>query len=234
MEKKPGGKIMKLIIDNAQIERIREIYQYYPVDGVTTNPSILAKSGRAPYEVLKEIRAFIGPEAELHVQAVSRDTQTMIQEAHRIIAELGEGTYVKIPAVPEGFSAMKALCAEGIRVTATAIYTPMQAYLAAKCGASYAAPYVNRIDNMGYNGIQTAKAIHDIFRNNQMKTEVLAASFKNSQQVLELCEYGIGASTAAPDIIESLVKNPAVTAAVEDFIADFEGLTGKGKNMLTC
>ncbi|MDO5134768.1 MAG: transaldolase family protein [Eubacteriales bacterium] len=225
---------MKLIIDDAQIQRIKEIYQYYPVDGVTTNPSILAKSGRAPYEVLKEIRAFIGEEAELHVQAVSLDAQTMLQEAHRIVEELGESTYVKIPAIPEGFQAMKALHGEGLRVTATAIYTPMQAFLAAKCGADYAAPYVNRIDNMGYNGIQITKNIHDIFRNNQLKTQVLAASFKNSQQVLELCEYGIGASTAAPDIIESFVKNQAVTAAVEDFIRDFEALTGKGQNMITC
>ena len=110
----------------------------------------------------------------------------------------------------------------------------MQAFLAAKCGASYAAPYINRIDNMGYNGIQVAKHIHDIFRNNGLKTEVLAASFKNSQQLLELCEYGVGASTVAPDVIEGLVKNTAITAAVEDFIKDFEGLAGIGKTMANC
>lgn len=129
---------------------------------------------------------------------------------------------------------MKKLHAEGILITATAVYTPMQAFLAAKCGASYAAPYINRIDNMGYNGIQVAKHIHDIFRNNGLKTEVLAASFKNSQQLLELCEYGVGASTVAPDVIEGLVKNTAITAAVEDFIKDFEGLAGIGKTMANC
>ena len=210
------------------------MYEFYPIDGVTTNPSILAKSGRKPYEVLKEIRAFIGEEAELHVQVVAKDAKGMVEDAHRITEVLGSSTYVKIPSVPEGFKAMKALKKEGIRLTATAIYTPMQAFLAAKSGADYAAPYINRIDNMGYNGIQTAKDIHDIFRDNGLACEVLAASFKNSQQVLELCKYGIGASTVAPDVIEGLVKNPAITSAIDDFIKDFEGLVGKGKTMSNC
>lgn len=225
---------MKLIIDDAHIDQIKKIYEFYPVDGVTTNPSILAKSGRKPYEVLREIREFIGNEAELHVQAVAKTAEGMIEDAHRIIAELGTNTYVKIPAVPEGFKAMKELNKEGILITATAIYTPLQGFLAGKCGASYAAPYINRIDNMGYNGIQVAKQMHDIFKKNNLKTEVLAASFKNSQQVLELCEYGVGASTVAPEVIEGLVKNQAITAAIEDFVKDFETLAGEGKTMSSC
>lgn len=225
---------MKLIIDDAHIDQIKKIYEFYPVDGVTTNPSILAKSGRKPYEVLREIREFIGSEAELHVQAVAKTAEGMIEDAHRIIAELGTNTYVKIPAVPEGFKAMKELNKEGILITATAIYTPLQGFLAGKCGASYAAPYINRIDNMGYNGIQVAKQMHDIFKKNNLKTEVLAASFKNSQKVLELCEYGVGASTVAPEVIERLVKNQAITAAIEDFVKDFETLAGEGKTMSSC
>lgn len=225
---------MKLIIDDAHIDQIKKIYEFYPVDGVTTNPSILAKSGRKPYEVLREIREFIGSKAELHVQAVAKTAEGMIEDAHRIIAELGTNTYVKIPAVPEGFKAMKELNKEGILITATAIYTPLQGFLAGKCGASYAAPYINRIDNMGYNGIQVAKQMHDIFKKNNLKTEVLAASFKNSQQVLELCEYGVGASTVAPEVIEGLVKNQAITAAIEDFVKDFETLAGEGKTMSSC
>ena len=225
---------MKLIIDDAHIDQIKKIYEFYPVDGVTTNPSILAKSGRKPYEVLREIREFIGSEAELHVQAVAKTAEGMIEDAHRIIAELGTNTYVKIPAVPEGFKTMKELNKEGILITATAIYTPLQGFLAGKCGASYAAPYINRIDNMGYNGIQVANQMHDIFKKNNLKTEVLAASFKNSQQVLELCEYGVGASTVAPEVIEGLVKNQAITAAIEDFVKDFETLAGEGKTMSSC
>lgn len=225
---------MKLIIDDANIGLIKKIYEFYPIEGVTTNPSILAKYGKNPYELLLEIREFIGKDAELHVQVVSKNAEDMIKEAHHIIDVLGKNTFVKVPCIEEGFKAMKVLKAEGISITATAIYTPMQAYIAAKCGASYVAPYINRIDNMGYNGIQVAKKIHNILRENNLQTEVLAASFKNSQQVLELCEYGIGASTVSPDVIEGFVKNPAITSAVDDFIKDFEGLVGEGKTMADC
>lgn len=223
--------MMRLLIDDAHMDLIKTIYKYYPIDGVTTNPTILAKSGRAPFEVLKEIREFIGKEADLHVQAVAGTTEGMIEDAHRIQAELGKNTYVKIPAIPEGFKAIQILKAEGGNVTATAIYTPMQAYLAAKSGADYVAPYINRIDNMGFNGIEVAREIRDIFNSNGYKTQILAASFKNSQQVLELCAYGIGASTVSPDVIEAFVKNVAIDAAVAAFVKDFEGLCGEGRTM---
>lgn len=225
---------MKFVIDDANMDKIREIYEYYPADGVTTNPSILAKSGRNPYEVLKEIRNFIGEDADLHVQVVSKKAEDMVEEAHKIREELGNNTYVKIPTTPEGLKAMKQLSSEGVKITATAIYTVMQAYLAGKAGADYAAPYVNRIDNLGANGIETAKAIHDVFKKNGLKTEVLAASFKNSQQVLELCEYGIGAATIGSDVIMGLIKNACVEKAIDDFTADFEKLCGEGKTMLNC
>lgn len=225
---------MKLLIDDAHIDAIKRLYEFYPIDGVTTNPSILAKSGRPPYEVLKEIRAFIGADADLHVQALALDAEGMIGDAHRIVKELGGNTLVKIPCIPEGFKAMKQLRKEGIRTTGTAIYTAMQAYLAAKSGAEYTAPYINRIDNMGFNGIEVTKEIQDIFENNGFSTSILAASFKNSQQVLELCRYGIGAATVSPDVIESFVKNQAITAAVDDFVRDFEALTGSGKTMSDC
>ena len=225
---------MKLLIDHADINKIREIYRYYPVDGVTTNPSILAAAGRPPFEVLREIRDFIGPDAELHAQVIARDAAGMVKDAKRITKELGMETWVKIPAVPEGFAAMRELSAEGLRITATAIYTPMQAYLAAKAGALYAAVYINRVDNMGFDGVKVAKEIHDIYTKNGMDAGLLCASFKNSQQVLELAEYGVRAATVGPDVILNFVKNAAITSAVEDFIRDFEGLTGPGKTMSDC
>lgn len=225
---------MKFIIDDANIEKIRELYRIYPVDGVTTNPSILAKNGRQPFETLREIREFIGREAELHVQVTTAEAEGMLEDAHRIQKELGNGTYIKVPVTREGLKAIKMLSAEGANITATAIYTQMQAFLAGKAGAHYAAPYVNRIDNLGADGVKTAKDIHDIFRKNGLKTEVLAASFKNSQQVLELCEYGIGAATISPDVIEGLIKNDSVAMAVAAFTKDFEGLCGAGKTMKDC
>jgi len=222
---------MKLIIDDANIEKVKKVWELYPCDGVTTNPSILAKSGRNPYEVLSELREIVGKDGELHVQVVSKDAEGMIEEAKVIREKLGENTFVKVPTTPQGLKAMKALAAEGVNITATAIYTPMQAFLA---GAKYTAPYINRIDNFGYNGVQVAMDIQDIFENNNLPCEVLAASFKNSQQVLELTKYGIGASTVATDVIEGLIKNAAIDAAIDAFNKDFESITGEGKTMANC
>lgn len=225
---------MKLLIDDADLERIKTLYNYYPIDGVTTNPSILAKCGRPPYEALFAIREFIGNKAELHVQVVSKTAENMVREGRKIERMLGNNTYIKIPTIPEGLRAMSILRSEGYHVTATAIYTPMQAYLAAKAGAEYAAPYVNRIDNLGNDGVTTTKKMQDIYVHNNLKTRILAAGFKNSQQVQELCEYGVSCLTIASDVIENLIKNANVTSAVDDFVADFESLCGKGKTMLNC
>lgn len=224
---------MKFLVDHADIEKIREIYRVFPMDGVSTNPSILAAVGRQPFEVLKEIRSFIGPEADLHVQVVGQTVDAMLEDAARIRRELGANTYVKIPVNEEGLAAIKALRKEDrdAHITATAIYTSMQAFLAAKAGANYAAPYVNRIDNLGADGVGTAKTIHDIFRKNGLPADILAASFKNSQQALELCAYGVGAATLAPDVIHGLLKNDSVTMAIAAFTRDFETLCGKGMTM---
>ncbi|WP_373598177.1 transaldolase family protein [Paraclostridium bifermentans] len=222
---------MKLIIDTANINIIKEMCKYYPIDGVTTNPSILAKENKNPYEVLKEIREFLGNDLELHVQVISSKSEDMIKEAHKILKELGDNTYIKIPANKEGIKAMKDLVKDKINITATTVYTPMQAYLAGKAGAKYVAPYVNRIDNLGANGVNTTKDINDILINNNMDTEVLAASFKNSQQVLELTKYGIGAATLAPSVLEGLINLDSVNCALDKFIYEFEETFGKEKTM---
>ena len=224
---------MKLCIDDADVKKIRHIYEFYPVDGVSTNPSILAKAGRPPYEVLREIRAIVG-DGELFVQATSLKAESMLEEARRIVKELGGNTLVKIPCIPEGFKAMKALKADGIRFIGTAIYTPMQGFLAAKCGAEYVAPYINRIDNMGFDGVQVAKDIHDAITRSGLDSGLLAASFKNSQQVLELTKYGVKALTVAPDVIEGLVRNAAIDAAIEKFTSDFQGVAGVRRTMADC
>ena len=222
---------MKLLIDNADIRKIEEAYSIFPLEGVTTNPTILAAAGRPPFEVLKEIREFIGTQGALHVQVVAKEAEGILSDADRILDELGANTYVKVPVTREGLKAMKSLKRQGVRITATAIYTPMQAYLAGEAGAEYAAPYVNRIDNLGADGVETAERIHDIFEKNGYDCEVLAASFKNTQQVLELCEYGVGASTVAPDVLKGLIKNQIVVDAVQAFTIDFEGLCGAGMTM---
>ena len=224
---------MKLLIDDARLDEIKKIYEFFPVAGVTTNPTILSRIGGNPFDTLKKIRDFIGEEADLHVQAVSRRAEKIVDEARHITKILGSNTFVKIPAVPEGFKAMKILLENSeILVTATAIYTPLQAFVAGQCGAAYVAPYVNRIDNMGYNGITVAQEIKQIFSANGMETEIIAASFKNSQQILELCKCGVGAATVAPEVFAALVKNAAIDSAVEAFIGDFEKFAGENKTML--
>ena len=201
---------MKLFIDDANIEAIKRLCDLYPIDGVTTNPSILSKQNRNPEEVLKEIREIIGEDGILFAQAIPTDAEGMVKDAEAIVRVLGKNTVVKIPCIPEGFKAIRILKQKGIPT----------------CGT----PYVNRIDNMGYDGIYVTKQIHDILVNNHMDCGVLAASFKNSQQVLELCEYGVYSSTCAPDVIDGFVKNLAIYGAVNDFISDFNKL-GQDKTM---
>lgn len=218
---------MKLFIDDANLDEIRRIYDQFPVDGVTTNPSILYHAGKDPRLTLREIRDFIGPGELLFAQAIPETAEGMVKDAHFLVELLGPNTVVKIPSVPEGFKAIRILRAEGVLTCGTVVYTAMQAYLAAKAGASFVAPYVNRIDNMGYDGIAVTREIQDILTGSGMDCQVLAASFKNSQQMLALAAYGVGSATAAPVILDGLVKNLAIDGAIDDFTRDFRKLTGK-------
>ena len=222
---------MKILIDDAHIESIKEIYALYPVDGVTTNPTILQKVGRPPFEVLKEIRDFIG-DSDLHVQVIGDTAEVMLQEAARIRQELGASTFIKVPTTPVGLQVMTSLKRAGAHVTATAIYTPMQLFWAAKAGADYAAPYVNRIDNLSGNGIESVQMMQDILENQGFSTKILGASFKNVQQVQALAAYGCAAATISPDVLHRTMKNDSVTLAVQAFIDDFHTLVGAGKTML--
>lgn len=223
---------MFTLIDSADIDAIKRIYDFFPIDGVTTNPSILKKANANPMERLKEIRSFMPHGAQLHVQTVSMTAPEIIAEAEHILKELGENTYIKIPVFDQGIKAMKRLHRMGVNITATAIYTPMQAFIAAKAGAAFVAPYVNRLDNVGFDGVEIARQINDILKRHNMDTAVLAASFKNTQQVLNLCEYGIGAITASPSVLEHLINHQMTESAIDDFRSDFFSVAGEDKTML--
>lgn len=221
---------MKLIIDEANIEEIKKIMEFYPCDGVTTNPSILAREGGNPIELLKEIRDYLPADKLLFVQAVSFSSEQIVQEAREIVSLLGKDTIIKVPVTEEGIRAIRKLKEEGIKTCGTVVYTTIQGYLAAKSGASYVAPYINRIDNMGYNGVDVARTIQDILDDNDFECELLAASFKNSYQVMQLSEYNIDCVTCSGEIIRNMLKNKAVDGAVNDFVNDFYRVSG-GKNM---
>ena len=145
---------MKLLIDSADVTAIKRIMEYYPIDGVTTNPTILYRSGRRPDDVLPEIRRIIG-DLDLHVQVISQDSESIIEEADAIRNKLGNNTFIKIPITFEGVKAVRILSDRGVRCTGTAIYTLEQAFLSAKAGALWIAPYVNRIETLGGNGVET-------------------------------------------------------------------------------
>lgn len=224
---------MKLLIDSANIEDIVYVNKNFPIDGVTTNPSILLKAGKEPYSCIGEIKDYFNSinakNFDLHVQVISTEARGMIDEANRIVEKFGKETYIKIPAVVEGLYAINILSAQGFRTTATAIYNAQQAFLAAKAGASYVAPYVNRMNKLYGNGIETVDKIYRIFRNNDYHTKILGASFKTAEQITDLAELGIDAVTAPADLIKSLLDDKDVNAAIDKFNSDFHKLLNDDK-----
>lgn len=213
--------MMLLVIDSANVEDIRELVEYFPIDGVTTNPSIIVKEKKDFLHLLKEIRDVIGNDRELYVQTLSFKATEIIEEAKYIIEKVPGKVVIKIPVTIEGIKAIKTLKTLGIRTMATTIYTPLQGYVAAKAGASYVTPYVNRIDNLAGDGIQVVKELTQILDKHKFNCQVLAASFKNVQQVHNVCINGAHGVTLAPDIIKNLLSHPSTEANVSLFNADW-------------
>lgn len=209
------------MIDSANVEDIRELVEYFPIDGVTTNPSIIVKEKKDFLHLLREIREVIGNDRELYVQTLAFKAKEIIEEAKYIIEKVPGKVVVKIPATIEGIKAIKTLKTLGIRTMATTIYTPLQGYVAAKAGASYVTPYVNRIDNLAGDGIQVVKELTQIVDKHKFNCQILAASFKNVQQVHNVCVNGAHGVTLAPDIIKNFLSHPSTEANVSMFNDDW-------------
>ena len=223
---------MLILIDHANVDAIAQTLTYLPIDGVTTNPTILFREGKEPLEVLHQIKEILPDGAQLHVQIVSERADDMVAEARALRGEIGGNLFIKLPVTREGFAAIPRIVREGMQVTATGIHSSMQGFMAAKAGARYVAPYVNRMDNYGIDGVRVASEIHRTLRSYGLGADVLAASFKNSEQVLELVRQGVGAITAAPDVLAALIKNPATDAAIADQNRDFAYLIGERRTWL--
>jgi fructose-6-phosphate aldolase 2 len=208
---------MQLVIDSANIEKIERLHEYFPIDGVTTNPSIIVKENKPFLSVLKNIRSIIGDEKTLFVQTIGVKAEEMMREAHYLCEAISGNVIVKIPVTMEGIKAIKLLKNEGIRTLATTVYTPLNAFLAAKAGADYVAPYVNRIDNLTGNGVQVVSEIVQMFTSQDLPCKVLAASFKNVQQIHNVYLAGSHGVTAPPDLIEAFVEHPSIEANVAQF-----------------
>lgn len=216
---------MEIILDTANLEDIRRYNDIYDITGITSNPTILAKEKAEFFPLLLEIRSIIG-EKQLHVQVTGSICEEMLKEAEALTDRLGKDTYIKVPTNEEGIKTMKVLKSRGNRVTATAIYLPHQAMLAASVGADYVAPYFNRMNNMN---VDSKKAIGDmawLFEHNQIQTKIVAASFKNTQQVMDALMAGAQAVTVSPELYTQMVENPMIDSAIAGFAADWEATYG--------
>jgi len=217
---------MKILLDTANLKDIRYFNKYYPIIGVTTNPTILSKEGGDVVKLLCDIRAIIGDEKELHVQVTETEFDKIVEEAEAIIDLLGKNTYVKIPATDTGLRVAKYLSDKGIGVTVTAVLTAAQAMLASNAGASYVAPYISRSENLCADGVGTVEDIAKIFKASCSKTKILAASFKTAKEVLDVAVVGCHAATIGSTIMRILNSHTTTDTSIAGFDADWKKAFG--------
>lgn len=217
---------MLYILDTADLDAIRHCNEYYPLAGVTTNPSIIAKENTDFWQLVKEIRKIIGDDKMLHIQTTQTTAEKIVEEAKLLKYELGGEFYVKIPISEEGLKATKMLKKEGIGVTMTAIFTPPQALVAAKAGASFVAPYANRLDNIIGDGCEVVAQIVEELKLHNLDCQVIAASFKNAEQVHRCAMSGCHCVTVTGDLLKLVISHPMTDDAVEHFKSDWEGVYG--------
>jgi fructose-6-phosphate aldolase 2 len=223
---------MQYFLDSADTEFIARAMEFYPVDGVTTNPTIIAKERKEFRPLIREIRAILGGDPALHVQCLATEADAIVREGIAIQELAGDNSYVKIPVTAEGLKAMKLLKLREINVTATAIFTPQQALMAALAGASYCAPYIDRLENLSIDGAKVVADMVRLFQIHHLGTKVLAASFKNVEQVHKVCLAGAHSVTVGRDLFKKLIAHPMTDSSVDKFISDWEEAYGKGEAIL--
>jgi len=214
---------MKIFLDTASVKEIREAAGWGILDGVTTNPSLVAKEGRDFYEVVREICSIItGP---VSAEVVSVTTEEMIREGREIMRRIGApNVVVKIPMIREGLRAIKTLSSEGIRINTTLIFSASQALLAAKAGASFVSPFVGRLDDVSHVGMDIVREIRSIFDNYDFTCEILAASIRNPLHVIDAATIGADIATMPFAVLESLIKHPLTDVGLQKFLKDWEKL----------
>ena len=209
---------MIYMIDSADLKAIKKLNDSFPISGVTTNPSIIGKNKVDLKTVIEGIRSIITNDKMLHIQTLSESANEIISEGKRIVDLAGENTYIKIPVTTDGIKAIMKLKKLGYRITATAIFTPQQALMAAAAGADFVAPYVNRLDNISSDGAEVAAEIVSLLKLHNMPCQVLAASFNNVEQIHKATLSGVTALTIQPDLFTKLIYHPLTDLAIQDFI----------------
>jgi len=217
---------MLYLIDTADLDAIKKCSEFFPVSGVTTNPTIISREKTDFRTLLYSIREIIGDDKMLHVQATATEADEIVKEAEMVKNVVRGNFYIKIPITREGLRATAICKDKGIGVTMTAIFTQQQALIAAKAGADFVAPYINRLDNIVSDGVRVVEEISDIFKNYDIKTKILAASFKNAEQVHKVSMTGAGAVTVNPEIFDMLIYHPLTYYAIDDFNQDWATVYG--------
>lgn len=218
---------MELILDTANLKKIKEAVEYYPVSGVTTNPSIFKAEGKIDfYAHVREIREILGDKRTLHVQVISPDCEGILKEADVLRKKAGENIYVKTPVSRDGLKAIGIMAREGFNVTATAIYTTMQAELAAMAGAKYLALYYNRMLNLDIDADKVFRQVADAIRADNLDCKIVGASFKNVMQLTNAIADGAQAITVPPELLDTALAHPSIGDAVDNFRKDWVSVYG--------
>ena len=218
---------MELLLDTANIAKIRKALEYYPISGLTTNPSIMKAEGKIDfYAHLKEIRSLLGNERTLHVQVISEDAEGILREADVLRSKLGENIYIKTPVSKEGLKAIGIMKKQGFNVTATAIYTTMQGQLAMLAGADYLAMYYNRMLNLDIDADKVFSEVADAIMAGGHDCKIVGASFKNVMQLTNAIADGAQALTVPPELLDTVFANPSIDKAVSDFRKDWATVYG--------
>ena len=211
---------MRFFIDTANIEEIKEANDLGVICGVTTNPSLIAKEGRDFIQVVKEITEIVdGP---ISAEVISVDHEGMVKEADKL-SQIHKNIVIKLPMTTEGLKATKILSSKGIKTNVTLIFSSTQALLAARAGATYVSPFVGRLDDIGQNGLELIEEIVDIFKINNIETQVIVASVRNPIHVSQAAIMGADIATVPYKVITQMTKHPLTDKGIENFLKDWEG-----------
>lgn len=219
---------MKLMLDTANLAKIEDYLNYLPVDGITTNPSVLRKEGNIDLvSHMKDIRNLVGDDVSLHVQVVAEDYEGIMRDARKILNTVGSNTYIKIPVSKNGLRAIKELKKENVLITATAIYSKVQALLAMELEADYLALYINRMSNLNTDPYEVVETVANQLRITNSKSKILGASYKNIDQIIQSVEKGASHVTVGSDVLDNFVIDPNIEKAVTDFANDWHAVHEK-------
>jgi transaldolase len=215
---------MKFFIDTANADEIRKAWELGVIDGVTTNPSLMAKEGKDPVQVLKTICSIVnGP---VNAEVVGLSAEAMLKEA-KVLSKIHKNIVIKIPMIEEGLKAVKKLSALGVKTNVTLIFSAVQALLAAKAGAQYVSPFVGRLDDISHDGMELVSQIIDIYDNYLFETEIIVASVRNPLHVLDAARMGADIATIPFPVIQQLTRHPLTEIGLDKFLKDWQKVPQK-------